>query len=306
MLEGINVPVAEIFDPTLDQAGVRLLVKRDDLIHPDVSGNKWRKLKYNLQEAQWQQLTTLLTFGGAYSNHIAATAAAGKMYGFQTIGIIRGEEHRPLNPTLAFAVAQGMQLYYVDRSSYREKDTPAFIAALHQKWGDFYLIPEGGANHLGVKGCEEIVGNTDFDTVCCACGTGTTLAGIILSLRDKQQAVGFSALKGGAFLYDEIAQKIADSHHQPELAGLPSNWSLELDFHFGGYAKITPELRQFVQEFYVKHQLPLDFVYTGKLFYGLFERIRAQHWGRGTTILAIHTGGLQGNAGVLSEKGKVL
>lgn len=195
-------PLVEIRDARLEARDVRLYLKRDDLIHAELPGNKWRKLKYNIKAAREQGMSTLLTFGGAYSNHIRATAAAGHYFGLNTIGVIRGEEHLPLNSSLRYAVSHGMQLAYMDRRAYREKTDPSVMAGLQARFGSFYLIPEGGSNALAIKGCKEVVDeiDVDFDIICCPCGTGGTLAGISAALHGGQRAVGFSALKGGHFL----------------------------------------------------------------------------------------------------------
>jgi len=271
---------------------VKLFIKREDLVDYELGGNKWRKMKYNLEAAIQQNHDTLLTFGGAYSNHIYATAAAGKRLDFRTIGIIRGEAHQPLNPTLQFASDCGMQLEYGSRSSYREKNQTEFIERLKEKFGRFYLLPEGGSNALALKGCAEIVNEFDqeFDYICSACGTGATLAGIISALRPHQKAIGFAALKGGDFLADEIKNflQLADS---PPVA----EWLVNTDYHFGGYAKTTPELWRFIEQFKQDFDIPLDGVYTGKMFYGLFDLIQKGYFPEGSRIIAVHTGGLQGN-----------
>ncbi len=200
-------PLQEVADDRLARAGVRLSLKRDDLISRELPGNKWRKLKYNLDAARRQGHDVLLTFGGAYSNHIRATAAAGRAFGFSTIGVIRGEEHLPLNPSLSYAAGQGMRLAYLDRTTYRAKAEPDVVAALRDRFGDFYLIPEGGSNGLAARGCAEIPAEIGrpFDVMCCPCGTGGTLAGIAAGLGDGQRALGFSVLKGGQFLTGTVA-----------------------------------------------------------------------------------------------------
>jgi 1-aminocyclopropane-1-carboxylate deaminase len=276
-------------DVLFDEMGVQVLVKREDLIHPQVSGNKWRKLKYNISEAKKQGKPTLLTFGGAYSNHILATAAIGKLEGFRTIGIIRGEEHSPLNTTLQFAKSCEMQLEYMDRTTYREKNSNLIIAQLQKQFGDFYLIPEGGTNQFALKGCAEIVKEieSDYDYICCACGTGGTLAGIIAGLNGEKKAIGFPVLKGASFLETEIKDLLTDFGCQA------NNWELQLDYHFGGYAKNKPELKAFIHDFQQKHQFEIEFVYTAKLFFGLYDLIQKGYFERGSTILAIHTGGLR-------------
>ncbi len=273
----------------LCQNSIQLHLKRTDLIHPTISGNKFHKLKYNLIEAKAQGLTTLLTFGGAYSNHIAATAAAGHEYGFQTIGIIRGEELADKihdNPTLRQAQSLGMQLHFISRSDYRCKADADFIQQLRSKFGTFYLIPEGGTNNLAIQGCEEIMteqDKQDFDYVCCAIGTGGTIAGIINSSSDTQKVLGFPALKGD-FLFDEIKQWTTRS-----------NWDLCLDYHFGGYAKTTPELLQFIQQFQQQTDIEIEPIYTGKMLFGIFDLIEKGYFPANSKILTIHTGGLQGN-----------
>jgi len=277
----------EVHDDRLARAGVRLLLKRDDLINPDVPGNKWRKLKYNLAEAERRGHRTLLTFGGAYSNHIRAAAAAGEAFGFATIGVIRGEQHLPLNDSLAYAVRHGMQLTYLDRGTYRQKHDPGVIARLRRTFGGFYLVPEGGSNGLGVRGCAEIPGEIpdDFDVICCPCGTGGTLAGIALGLRPRQGAVGFSVLKNGAFLADKVIRL------QREAAGHNAGrWDIELGYNFGGYAKTTPELTKFAADFERRHGLSLDRTYTAKMMYGIMDLTRSRFFTSGSTVIAVITG----------------
>ncbi len=279
----------EIITPLLKEHGLRLLVKREDLNHPFVSGNKWWKLKYNLEESVRLGHDTLLTFGGAYSNHIFATAAAGKELGLKTIGIIRGEETLPLNPTLAFAESCGMKLHYISREAYRKKSEPDFVEQLHNQFGSFYLIPEGGTNELAVKGCQEWaqqLNEIEFDYLCLPVGTGGTMAGLIEGLDTSKKIIGFSSLKGGEFLVDEIKKMTSPERN---------NWIINTDYHFGGYGKITSELKDFIEEMKTNHQLPLDVVYTGKMFFGILELITKNYFKEGSTILLLHTGGMQSN-----------
>lgn len=285
----------QIHDTLFDTHQLKVYVYRLDLIHPQVSGNKGYKLKYNLQEARKQQKSTLLTFGGAYSNHIYATAAAGREAGFKTIGVIRGEEHLPLNPTLKFATEAGMHLHYMDRTTYRNKKSAEVIDKLRHDLGDFYLIPEGGSNALAVKGCTEILPEVelDFDVVTTACGTGGTLAGLVAHLDPNIQALGFPALKGGDFLYQDIAQLLDDYYTLEGLPDTRQDYKLVTDYHFGGYAKKKPALEQFIADFEQKHQIPIEWIYTGKMFYGLYDLISQNHFEAGTTIVALHTGGLR-------------
>ncbi len=276
-------PLEAIIDEHTTKAKVKLFVKRDDLIHPSVSGNKFRKLKFNLLEAKKLGKDTLLTFGGAFSNHIHATASAGKLMGFKTIGIIRGEEHLPLNPTLAYATEQGMQLHYIDRTSYRQKAEPAFIEQLKAQFGDFYLIPEGGTNALALKGVAELPAEIDIphDYICCATGTGGTTAGIISTA--KATVLGFSALKGN-FLQKDVQK----------LLGRPyPNWAMVNDYHFGGYAKKKPELEEFIDWFNTTHNIPLEWIYTGKMMFGVYDLMKKEFFREGSNIVAVHTGGLQ-------------
>lgn len=283
-------PQQESFNQKIDFSndyGIDLYIKREDLLHEEISGNKFRKLKYNLEEARRQGKTKLLTFGGAFSNHIAAVAAAGRDNGFETVGVIRGEELENKiaeNPTLRKAQSDGMHLHFITRTQYREKSHSTFLKELFHQFGDFYLIPEGGTNEFAVKGCEEILTEEDniFDFVCCAVGTGGTISGIINSLQPHQKALGFPALKGD-FLYDEIKPYVRNNQ-----------WELILDYHFGGYAKTSNILIQFIKYFNQKYLIPLEPIYTGKLVYGVIDLINAGFFPEKSKILIIHTGGLQG------------
>ncbi|MCC6570892.1 MAG: 1-aminocyclopropane-1-carboxylate deaminase/D-cysteine desulfhydrase [Chitinophagales bacterium] len=285
-----------IVNECTQRAKLHLLLKRDDLIHPEISGNKWRKLKYNLEQARTEGKSRLVTFGGAFSNHITATSAAGKYLGFETVGIIRGEPHHPLNSSLQFAQDCGMQFIYLDRTHYRDKDISSISShPLLTENECIYWLPEGGANMLAVKGCEEIVSEIDtpFDFICAACGTGTTLAGMAAALSPKQKAIGFPVLKNGEFLFDDI-RRLTNADCQ-----------LMTDYHFGGYAKTTPELIQFIHTFYQEQQVLLDYVYTGKMMYGIFDLIQRGWFPEGSVIIAVHTGGVQ-NANVFNLKSSEL
>ena len=276
--------------------GVEIFLKREDLLHPEVSGNKFRKLKYNLISAREKNLSRILTFGGAYSNHILATAAAGKIFGFETIGVIRGEElginlEQTLaeNPTLRDAAEAGMQLEFFPRKLYREKSSAEVLKLLEEKFGAFYLLPEGGTNELAVKGCEEILSGEDkanYDIICCAVGTGGTISGVINSSAEEQRVLGFPALKGD-FLEPEIRRYT-----------WKNNWELITKFHFGGYAKVNAELIAFINSFKCDFGIQLDPVYTGKMMFGIFQMAKAGYFQENTCILAIHTGGLQGISGM--------
>ncbi len=275
-------------------------VLREDLLHPGIPGNKWRKLKYNLQAAREQGCETLVTFGGAFSNHIAAVAAAGREFGFSTIGYIRGEETLPLNPTLHFATQCGMQLRYLSRSDYRLRHEPHFQAEILKTAPKPYLLPEGGTNLLAVKGCTEIVSELTepWDVLCVAAGTGGTLAGIIAGAAGKGHIIGFPALKGGEFLQKDVTDLVQ------AYSGLTyHNWDLQTGYHFGGYAKHKPELLAFIQDFHAQHGILLDPVYTGKMLYGVFDLLRQEYFPRGARLIAVHTGGQQGWAGYAQRYG---
>jgi 1-aminocyclopropane-1-carboxylate deaminase len=280
-------PIEPLLDDRMRDYGIQLSLKRDDLIHSEIPGNKWRKLKYNIIKAAEEQHSTLLTFGGAYSNHLRATAAAGYHCDFSTIGIVRGEEHLPLNRSLAYAVERGMKLSYMDRVTYRRKSAPEVIESLQAEYGRFYLLPEGGSNELAVKGCRELPGEigTDFDVICCPCGTGGTLAGIAAGLRPSQHAIGFSSLMGAEFLAGEVTALQERTFGQAS-----GNWGIEHRFHFGGFAKKTRDLDGFINDFHARHGVMLDWVYVAKMVYGIFALGREGAFRPGTRIVAVITG----------------
>ena len=264
-------------------------LKREDKIHPLISGNKFRKLKYNLEEAKNKNFDCVLTYGGAFSNHIIATAVACKIYGLKSIGVIRGEEieeklkNNPNhNPTLAKANEEGMQLHFISRNDYSKKDKAIDIEKLENKFGDFYRIPEGGTNELAVKGCEEILNKEDekYDIITCCVGTGGTISGIINSSKKHQKLLGFSALK---------------NHQHSEIKNYTNknNYQIIEDEKFGGYAKTNEKLVKFINSFYCCTQIKLDPIYTGKMMYKLFEMIQLNQIPQNTSILAIHSGGIQ-------------
>lgn len=289
----MDIPNQKIELPVLEEHGIGLYIKREDLIHPIVSGNKYRKLKYNLLAAKDGGYDTLLTFGGAYSNHIAATAFAGTDNNFRTIGVIRGEELESAwqdNPTLRQAHKAGMQFHFMSRQDYRQKTTTPILDQLKHRWGDFYLLPEGGTNELAVKGCEEILNPQDaeFHYVACCVGTGGTMAGLINSAHPQQQVLGFPVLRDEG-LKEDIPTFV---NRDP--------WRLIWDYHFGGYAKVSRELVLFINDFRRKTGVALDPIYTGKLLFGLIDLVSRGEFKPQTKILAIHSGGLQGIAGMNS------
>ncbi|MFI1222319.1 MULTISPECIES: 1-aminocyclopropane-1-carboxylate deaminase/D-cysteine desulfhydrase [unclassified Streptomyces] len=278
-------PLREIHDERFARHGATLLLKRDDLIHPDLPGNKWRKLVLNLEAAAGR---TLLTFGGAYSNHLRATAAAGRLLGFPTIGVVRGDElaHRPLNPSLARCAADGMRLHFVDRATYRAKASPEVLEGLLSLFGDVEVIPEGGSNALAAQGCtalgRELSGEVDVAAV--ACGTGGTLAGLAAGLGPGQRALGVPVLRGG-FLGEAVERL------QREAFGGPAgSWSLDERFAFGGYARSTPELEAFAADFEDRHGLPVERVYVAKLLFALTARAEEGAFGPGARVGAVVTG----------------
>ncbi|NNC70759.1 MAG: 1-aminocyclopropane-1-carboxylate deaminase/D-cysteine desulfhydrase [Flavobacteriaceae bacterium] len=272
--------------------GISFTVKREDLLHPVISGNKYRKMKYNVMQAIYQEKRTLLTFGGAYSNHIAAVAEAGKEFGFKTTGIIRGEELKDKiaeNPTLSYAQECGMHFEFVSRQAYRKKKEAFYLDKLQRDYDDCYILPEGGTNTLAIKGCEEILTDDDrqFDTICVPVGTGGTIAGLINSAADHQKIRGFSALKG-SFLIDEVKS----------LTTKRENWQIQTDYHFGGYGKINADLITFINQFKARTGIPLDPIYTGKMVYGIVDLFKKKYLKKEEKILVIHTGGLQGIEGI--------
>ena len=276
-----------------------ITIKREDLIHPQVSGNKFRKLKYNVQEALTNGATALVTFGGAYSNHLAATAAAGNALKIQTYGFVRGDEleMKARNPTLTFCEAQGMQLHFISRKAYRLKEQAKVFKAFLENNSTAYVIPEGGTNALAVSGCREIITSEDsnFTTICCPVGTGGTFSGLIQAA-PEQEVLGFVVVQD-----PEIANTVQS------FAGMNKNWELLYEHGFGGYGAFPPELITFINGFYEKYEILLDPLYTGKMLFGIFTLIKNKQWRWGNNILIIHTGGIQGIQGAnqrLEQQGK--
>jgi 1-aminocyclopropane-1-carboxylate deaminase len=299
MLSARPASIQYLSSSLLSEKDVRLAILRLDEVHPLVSGNKFFKLKYNLDEARKRGKDTVLTFGGAYSNHIFATASAASTEGLKSIGIIRGEDGDLNNPTLLHAREMGMQLHFVDRERYRNKTSPEFHRQLQSLVGDCYLIPEGGTNGLAIVGTKEILteAHSGFSHICVSIGTGGTFAGLSGSVHPDQSLLGFSSLKG-EFIRKEMDDLI--SLHQVIPRGA---LEIRTDYHFGGYAKVKPELIDFIRWFYSQFQIPLDPIYTGKMAYGVWDLIQQNHFPSGAHILMIHTGGLQGNAGFFTQTG---
>lgn len=289
-------PLILLNDQQWDNRGVRLYIKRDDLLAPQLNdpfcGNKWRKLQYNLLHAKKEGYEKLLTFGGAYSNHLAAVASAGNHLGFATIGIVRGEEVE--NPTLALARQNGMKLHFVDRTTYRTKNKSEYLSQLEDRFGRVYMLPEGGTNAAAYPGCAALA--KEIITQCpeqpthlaVACGTGGTLTGLLSGLPEDNppQVIGISALKGN-FMTSEIEQQLA------ALGLNKTNWEVHSNFHHGGYARQSLELMAFIQSFYQQHGILLEPVYTGKLFYALYDLLAQGYFPAGSRVVGMHTGGMQ-------------
>jgi 1-aminocyclopropane-1-carboxylate deaminase len=292
-------PLRPADDERFARHGVRLLLKRDDLIHPELPGNKWRKLAPNLRVATARNdrttpgSRTLLTFGGAYSNHLRATAAAGRLLGLATVGVVRGDElaHRALNPSLALCEASGMRLLFLDRASYRRKTEPSVLDAVLADAGlerdSVYVLPEGGSNALGAQGCaalgHELRGAADVVAV--ACGTGGTLAGLAAGLGRDQRALGFPVLRGG------FVGPATRELQRVAFGGPVGRWSLDDRFHFGGFGRVPAALDAFAEEFEERHGLAVERLYVAKMLYGLTTLAAEGAFPPGTRVAAVITGG---------------
>ncbi|MBL4608451.1 MAG: pyridoxal-phosphate dependent enzyme [Pseudomonadales bacterium] len=286
--------------------GVDLDVMRLDQIDEELSGNKWFKLKYNLIHAFENDYKRILSFGGYYSNHLHALAAAGKRFGFETIGVVRGEDPLKYGPTLQDISDYGMRLKYISRASYRDKTDSRLLSSLNAEFGDFYLVPEGGSNTLGVKGCKEIVSDLweepsrKPDYIVMGCGTGATLAGVVLGAQGRCKVFGISALKGAQYLHQNVLDLISgySEYEGAEPFAFNNSWQIFHDYHFGGFAKLTPDLVRFMDAFSTATDLPIEPVYVGKALYAVHDLIREGIIPSGSRVLLIHTGGLQGVRGM--------
>ncbi|HOZ51147.1 MAG TPA: pyridoxal-phosphate dependent enzyme [Chitinophagaceae bacterium] len=277
--------ITELNDPLFIEKKIRIDILRLDLIHPQISGNKWFKLKYNIQEAVNQNASSILSFGGAYSNHLHALAYAGNLMNFKTIGFIRGEEVR--NETLDDCRKWGMELHFVSRSEYRKRYDAEYLLEIQEKFKSSLIVPEGGNNEAGHKGAKEILKGIDlkkYSHISTAIGTGATLTGLIETSFPMQELIGFVAIKHGEYLEEEIKKNTKNK-----------NWKLMYQYHYGGFAKTTPELVSFIHDFNNIHQIELDYVYTGKMMKAIFEMANENYFTQGSSLLFIHTGGLQGN-----------
>ena len=285
-----SAPLQQIFAPELKRRRIELWVKRDDLLHAVISGNKWRKLKYLLNQALYLHADCLISMGGVYSNHLHALAYAGKQLGIKTIGLVRGEPHLKFNPTLQDLQAWDMELRFVSRSDYRLLRNYKQHDSLPELEPGQYWLPEGGANELALLGVAETIAeiSIDFDCLVTACGTGTTLAGLIAHAPVSTRLLGIAALKSADFLELEVQQLL-------NAKGVISKpWEIALDYHFGGFAKTTPDLLVFIQAFQNQHNIPLEPIYTGKTLFAVFDLLRREYFKPGQRIIVLHTGGLQG------------
>tara|TARA_B110000263_G_scaffold243246_1_gene249731 strand:- start:7806 stop:8774 length:969 start_codon:yes stop_codon:yes gene_type:complete len=284
----MKIELHQIFNSLYKDTNIKVFIKRLDLIESDISGNKYFKLKYNIKEVISKGYNKIVTFGGAFSNHILASSIIAKNNNLLSIGIIRGEAHHPLNATLKKATLNGMKLIYISRSEYKLKESKKFTENIYDLYGDCYIIPEGGTNDLAIKGTGDIItDHDDYDYICCPVGTGGTIAGIINTSNSNQRVLGFPAIKGFDTLNDNI-----------NLWSNKDNWTLIDKYNFGGYARFNNDLIDFIKDFYLNHNIPLDLIYTSKMIYGVNDLIRNNRINSNSSVLLIHTGGLQGNIGM--------
>lgn len=295
-------PLQEIKDEIFEEKKIKVYVKRDDLIHAEISGNKWRKLKHNILKAKELGCNSVLTFGGAFSNHIYATAAAGKYFGFDTIGIIRGNElNENSSPTLKFAAECGMKLHFISRIEYSEIRENQF----NYSFTNSLIVPEGGTNEFALGGVGEMVEEineqlgTEPDYIICPVGTGGTIAGIMAKTNLKTKVLGVCVLKGATYLQDEInfLVKNASSNNVGRVHNAVdvnfANFEILWDFHHGGYAKKTPELIDFISKFEEKQQIKIEPIYSGKMFFAFYELLKSNYFKENTKVILVHTGGIQ-------------
>ena len=274
--------------PLCAHKAIELWLKRDDQLHPVISGNKWRKLKFSLDHALYSGADTIISMGGVYSNHLHALAFAGKALGLKTIAYIRGEAPAVLTPTLVDLTAWGMELRFISRTEYRQLRQYKGCLDLPGLKPQQYWLPEGGAQALALNGVAELVAEIDvaYDYLCVPCGTGATLAGLIAATPNNVSLLGFAALKNAGFLNTDVSSLLAQDKN---------NWQINLDYHFGGFASTTPELLSFISAFETQTGIPLEPVYTGKMMYALYDLISKAYFSAGQRIIAVHTGGLQGD-----------
>lgn len=298
LLAPVTLPVTALTSSLYRRMGLDVRLLRLDQIGEGVSGNKWYKLQHNLLAAQQQGAERVLSFGGAWSNHIHALACAGYRFGLNTTGIIRGEPENISNPMLRDALRWGMQLQFVSRADYRRRHDADYLQQLQQQWPDALIVPEGGSNPLALKGLAGLVEQIQAqhlqpDYLVTACGTGGTLAGLVAAAPPHWRILGVAALKGAGFLYSDVHQLLDSAGVRPQ-----AYWAIDLQGHCRGYARTTPELLAFMAEFEQQHQLSLEHVYTGKMLFRLEQLIEQGVFSPGSRILALHTGGLQGRRGL--------
>ena len=291
----VSSPLQQLSDPLFDEHRIKVYIKRDDLIHPQISGNKWRKLKYNLRHAKQQGYNEVLSFGGAYSNHIHALAYVGQANDLKTIGIIRGE-YDPDNPTIRDAKKAGMQIEFVSRNEYRRRFEQDFLSEIQDKYPNALIVPEGGTNDLALLGLAEMIEEISKDKaqfIITPCGSGGTSAGILKAIQPDQTLISIPVLKKADYLKQEILDLAQSSDTQLEFIS---------EFHCGGYGKITPELIEFIERFRTQHHIQLDPIYNGKMMYAFYQLIEQGYFPSNTSITLIHTGGLQGLNGLVQRK----
>ena len=278
---------------------LEIFMLRLDEIHPVISGNKLFKLIYFLQEAKKSRHKKIITFGGAYSNHLAATAFACKELKIKSVGIVRGEKPKVLSPTLLFCLENKMQLEFISRDSYKKTNEKGFFHPDsyrdENKYGEHILIPEGGFSVKGKEGAgliDQYFTDKNFTHVCLPVGTATTFAGLVDTNKNETEIIGFGVLKN----FHDIEKRFAELKVNPR-----KKYSFIGDYHFGGYAKKTNELISFMNDFYEQNKIALDFVYTAKMMFGIYDLIQKKYFPDGSKILCIHTGGLQGNSSLQSK-----
>ena len=290
-----SITVDEVDLPQLKENNTRLAVLRLDKIHPVISGNKWFKLKYYLADAKIEGKDHIITFGGAYSNHIVATAAASKLFGFKVTGIIRGEHPKKLSHTLLQAIEYGMDLIFIGRQDYQTKKLPPGIIDNGDK---IHIVNEGGFGIIGAKGAMEILNfcqKENYSHIACAVGTSTMMAGLVKASLPRQEVIGISVLKNNMSLENDLCSLLSPGEQK-------KRFQIVHEYHFGGYAKYTHQLINFINEFYKNTAIPSDFVYTAKLFYAVLDLVKNNLLPEGSNVLIIHSGGLQGNLSLPGER----
>ena len=294
-------PLQPISHPLFTKHDIKVSIKRDDLIHPVISGNKWRKLKYNINHAVKHGYDGILSFGGSYSNHIHALAFAGKTHQLKTHGIIRGESHHQENCTLSQARDWGMMLSFVDRMTYKKRADQDYLAELQAEYSNLYIVPEGGSNQLALLGVGELIKELDqqcqYDVVMTPVGSGGTLAGLINQDNNRHLILGIAVLKHQGYLYDEVNVLLGENHQH-------NRWKILNDWHCGGYAKFTPQHLATIKDFSQKVNIPFEPIYSGKMIIALLSLIEQGYFNRGQHIALVHTGGLQGLTGLI-EQGRI-